>query len=171
MASQAAAVDIAEGIKDKIASFDLSEEDYTLERSYADWDLELKDMDGFELSDDEKLRVDVVIHTTQQEAELATRGTVQFNVPLDVAIRRKFGRDKQDETTGRIAVEYIDQLMLFTQEMHLELTKLRMVSEEELRGIWQSTTLLANPVRQHLRELRQFTSIIRILFRADVALG
>jgi hypothetical protein len=35
-------------------------------------------------------------------------------------------------------------------------------------GTWVSTELVANPVLEHLHQLRQFTGIVRVTFRANV---
>ena len=147
--------------------------DFVLERSYAEWDLELKELDNLELQESDKLRVDVVAHTTDQEVNLQTRSKVGMIVPVDIAIRRKFGPDKQDPDTGRVLLAEVDALMEFTQKLYLMFMPTRLTSfpdatwDEENGG----TTIEVAPMRQHLRELHQFTGIIRVVFKASLEIG
>jgi hypothetical protein len=137
-------------------------------RSYAEWDLELKGMDPIADRDADKLFVDVVAHETLQLVELATRGSIKFTVPIDIAVRRKFGQDKRDPGTGRVLVEEVDALMLLTEEIYLAFMPQHLTDFPA--GVWQSTDLLGTPVKDHLRTLHQFTGIVRVTFRVDVAL-
>ncbi len=158
-----------EGIISTDGGAELSLTGFTLERSYADWDLDLSSMDDLATPDAEKLRVDVVAHTTEQKTELSTRGTMRFLIPIDVAIRKKFGQSDQNTTTGRINISEIDSLMQFTEEMLLLLVKER--TNDALDAVWEDEPkIIAAPVNEHLREMHQFTSIIRTTFRADVAI-
>ena len=157
----AVAVSVSEGVRAAIAAAQLTPE-FTVERNYADWDLDLTKLDGFELKDTEKLRVDVVTHTTEQSVELASRGEISFRIPIDIAVRRRFGVDKQNQTTGRIEVEEIDKLVLLVEEIYLLLVRSEIEDAE-----WQELNILACPVRQHLREWRQFTGIVRVVFEAS----
>jgi len=165
---EAVSVTVAKFVTSQITAATLSQADRTIDRSYADWDLEFKNTDSMALSEADKLRIDIASHTTEQAAELSTRGTLKFTAPIDIAVRRKFGSDTLDSATGRIPVAEIDALVLLTQELHVLLTKLR--TSDALAAVWETTQLLSNPITEHLRELRQFTSIIRIGFRADVDL-
>jgi hypothetical protein len=126
------------------------------ERSYADWEMQL---------DDEDLHVDIALVTTEQKTDLGTRGSLVYDVPLDIAIRKHLGADKQNDDTGRIAVDQVDGLMLLVQELEELFTERRLT--DPLATIWQSTRILAAPIIKHLREMRQFTAIIRVDFRTD----
>jgi hypothetical protein len=145
---------------------------FATERSYANWERELKDIDDLQLDECDKTFVDVVGHMTTQDFSLAARGMGRYRVPVDIALRRKFGSDKQDGDTGRIAIEEIDNLMLLFQELHLFHAKHRLV--EFPYAVWDEedggTQILVAPDRRLLREIRQFTAIMRITFRADVKL-
>lgn len=175
--SDAVLVTVAKAVTSRIAAAvaegEFGTAVFTPERTYADWDLELTNIDALDLRDSDKLHVDVVSHTTQQATQLSSRGTIQYTVPVDIAVRRKFGTDKTSDDTGRVAVEEIDKLMLLVQQLHVLFTAQRLVQDFE-HAVWDNaaggTNIVAAPVRQHLRELRQFTGIIRIFFRVDVKL-
>lgn len=165
-------VAVGKAIAEYIAGADLGQE-ATIERSYADWDLKLESMDLLELQQDiDKLRIDVVVHTTLPKAVRITRGSVEFVVPVDIAVRRKFGTDKQDDKTGRPRIEEIDKLIGLVEELTL-------LFRRDTEGVFEFTvdedtedgvSILANPHQQHLREKRQFTGLIRLYVLAEVAL-
>lgn len=174
----AIATQIAEQVKSRIDSArmgELTTNVFELQRSYAEWDLELTNMDRVELREEEKLFVDVVAHTTEQEIEVAARGgKARFTVPIDIAIRRKFGTDKQDQETGRIKVDVIDGLVLLTQEIYLLFLQQRLSAQSFPYSVWDGekggVRIVACPITEHLRNLRQFTSIVRVFLRADVSI-
>ncbi len=144
---------------------------FSADQGYADWDLKLEDLDSLRLQERDKLRVDVVTHTTQQDHAAITRGgKVRYTVPIDIAIRRKLGADKQDDDTGEISVEAKDVLMQLVFEIASLFTLQRLA--EFQAGVWDQekggTTIPVCPDKTHLREHRQFTAIIRIFFRVDV---
>lgn len=166
-------VAVAKAVVARLAAAQLSQR-FTVERSYADWDMKLEAMDLLVLRECDKLRVDAVAHTTQQAAKLSARGKIQYTVPIDIAIRRKFGADKQNEDTGRIEIEEIDGLVLLVQQIHLLFTKERLALDGFNFAVWDEegggTNIVVNPDQKHLREHRQFTGIVRVFFRADIAL-
>lgn len=171
--SQAISVKVAEAVKARIiaGADSLTERDYTVRRSYLEWDLDLKGLENAELSDSEKLLIDVVAHETDLTTELAARGSFKFVVPVDIAIRRKFGEGEVDKSTGRIKLEEIDRYVLLVQEMAVMFSKYKLTNFEFT--VWDNTSdgmrILANPLRDHLREMRQFTGIVRVWLRADVS--
>jgi hypothetical protein len=124
------------------------------ERSYADWDLELKDSDT--------LHVDVVAVTTEQKHELAARGKARFEVPVDIAIRKRFGTTSQVESTGRINLDEVDELVYLTEEVYDSLIQQRLPTD--LASVWLETKIVVSPDRESLRERRQFMSIVRVTF-------
>lgn len=142
---------------------------FTPDRNYAEWDAGLTQTDLMQISVDDELRVDVVSHTTEQEAERSARGKLQFNCPIDIAVRKKFKLVDQ-YADSRIEVEAIDRLVLLTQQIHVFFTS----KPEELlvfeSGVHTGTRIMVNPLKEHLRTPRQFTSILRLTFRADVSL-
>lgn len=174
---QAVSVMVAEAVKERIiaGADSLTETEYTVRRSYLEWDLDLKGLEKSELSDGEMLTIDVVAHTTDQETELSSRDTNRFTVPIDIAVRRKFGENEKDKTTGRIKIKEIDRYVLLIQELHLMFTAKRLVQVDFPYSVWDGekggTRILANPDRDHLRELKQFTGIVRVFLRADVKLN
>jgi hypothetical protein len=125
---------------------------FTPERSYADWDLELKDFD--------KLRVDVVCNSTAQVPGLEARGKVSLRVPVDIATRKRFSVGEQDDDTGRIDVAEVDRLMKLTEQLYVEL-----IARRGSESVWTDLKILAAPIHKHLRDLRQFTSVIRVTFK------
>ena len=165
----AANVTIADSLKDVIDGATLSQSEYTLERSYAEWDLELEGIDDSALPAADRLFIDVVTHTVSQTVALVARGVLSLLCPIDIAVRKKFSSDDVDPNTGRILTTSVDDLVFLTQELHVLLTKLR--TADNFCGVWQTTEILVNPNQDHLRTLRQFTSIIRLVFRADLDLA
>lgn len=154
----AVVVTVAEAVKAMIATAKtadgFSQTEFTLERSYADWELELKKATD--------LRVDVVAVINKQRAELDTRGSYAYTVPVDIAIRKRFAQDQQDDATGRAVVEEVDALMLFTQEVFEVFMPERLTDFSD--GVWESTEILVAPHHDHLRTLKQFTSVVRLVF-------
>ena len=134
----------------------LSQTTFTLERSYADWD--------YELENTESVRIDVALMTTRQESELLTRGgLLGYTVPLDVAIRQKL---TLGDTDGRVSVAMVDGLMLLVQEIHELFTETRIGGY--LKACWkEDPKITAAPVIKHLREMKQFTGLLRLVFIAD----
>jgi hypothetical protein len=150
----AISVAVAQGMLTMLQTAKLSQ-DIAPERSYADWDLALEDADN--------LHVDVVAVTTEQKSELAVRGpSIQYIIPVDIAIRQRFGSDKQNPDTGRIEVASVDALCQLTEEIHELFMPNRLTDFSD--GVWQETKILACPVLKHLKELRQFTGIVRVSF-------
>ena len=137
-------------------------------RTYAEWDWDLKEKETLKWAQSGEVRVDVASHTTRQSSELASRSKVGLTVPMDIVVRKKFGPDLQDEDTGRIRVEEVDELMLLTQQLHLMFTAERLVDFE--CAVHESTEIVAAPITLHLRKLRQFTSLIRVIFVAHVSI-
>ena len=154
---EAVTVTVAKEVAEILADASLSQAGLNVERSYADWELELNDFD--------QLHVDVVSVMTEQAVELASRGKHQYTVPVDIGIRRKFGHEKQSDATGRIEITEIDDLVLLVQEIHELFAKGRLTEFQS--AVHQETRILANPIKQMLHQNRQFTGIIRLTFRVD----
>lgn len=132
------------------------------ERSYADWDLALEDSNT--------LHVDVAAVISEQKVDLDTRGgKLQYTVPVDICVRQRFGNDSQDDDTGRIDLVELDGLMLLTQEIFETFIPQRLTTFDE--GVWQETKIIASPVIKNLRELHQFTGIVRVTSRVARQVG
>lgn len=163
--AEAVAVSIAKAVEIRIRGTKFAQE-FIVERSYADWDLKLEDLDTLEMKDSDKLRIDVVNHSTGHAIEQVARGKLKFTVPIDIAIRKKFGPADSGGDTGRINLAAIDELMELTQRIYT------LFAHQELNGFPESTQeeteIMVAPFREHLRELRQFTSIVRVTFAAHV---
>ena len=154
----AVSVSIAEAVKAMLASAAISQA-IAPERSYADWELALDGGDA--------LHIDVVAVTTEQKIELSSRGTNRFLVPVDIAVRKRLGPDKQDDDTGRIKVDEVDALCLLVEEIHELFAPHRLTDFDT--GIWQENKILVCPLLAHLKTMRQFTGIVRVTFRVDKA--
>jgi hypothetical protein len=162
----AVAVSVADAVVKQIESATLSQQ-VTPRRSYADWELDLSKSDLLEHREADKLHVDVVAQMTEQRVELAARGgRLKYIIPVDIGVRRKFGADKQNDDTGRIDIAEVDALMLLVQELY-ELFMPQRLTEFPF-AVWDGenggTRILAAPVRDHLRKMRQFTGLIRVVF-------
>ena len=137
-------------------------------RSYGEWDIDLSKMDEATLPESEKLRVDVTSYTVDQEIEVLGRSSAQIRIATDVAIRKRFGPNHQEESSGRIAIGDIDALMLFVDEVVALLANHKL---NELPAVsWDSTSIIEAPVREHLRELRQFTGVIRTTYLSNMTI-
>lgn len=156
----AVSVGVAKAVTAALAAATLSQE-FTPERSYADWDLELSDSDC--------LHVDVATVINKQACFLLARGKKRFRIPVDIAVRKRFGTDKQDDDTGRVLVEQIDALCLLVEEIHSLFLK------GDLNGFdsaqWEQTEIIASPATPLLAKLRQFVGIVRVTFLVDVAVA
>lgn len=168
-------VDVAEAIKDELAAafaastFGASYSRVVPERSYADWDEELTGC--------RDLRVDVVpVGPNNPTVDTETRGEWSYVVLVDIGVRQWFGSESQDVDTGRIDVSEIDALVRLTQKIG----EFFMPAQSEQTGraltnlpaaVWlprvgdkSGTEYRASFIREHLREIRQFTSIVQLAY-------
>jgi hypothetical protein len=136
---------------------------FTPERSYADWARPLE-TDAVDIED--QLFVDVVGHQTEQVTQAVTRGSepkLKYVVQVDVAVRKKYGMNLQ--TAGRVKIEEVDSLCLLVQEIHEWFLLKRL--PEETGVVWNApATVLLNPSRDHLKDMKQFTGIVRLSLAA-----
>lgn len=151
----AVSVGVAQAVTDMLAAATLSQ-GFTPERSYADWDLELEDS---------RLHVDVAAVINKQECFQLTRGKKRFTIPIDVAVRRRFKTDKQDDETGRIEIEEIDALVLLVEEIHGLLWKVSLDGFSS--AVWEKLEIPACPALPHLKTMKQFIGIVRVTFVVD----
>lgn len=168
---EAAAVSVAKAVESQIRTAMEAEglvTQFTLVRSYADWEFDAKTQDDLALREEDKLRVDVVGHMTEQTIELAARGgKTALVIPVDIAVRKRLGPDKQDEDTGLPTIDPIDELMLLVQQLYLMFMPIRLT--DFTYAVWDGENggvkILVAPDRRHLRDLRQFTGLIRVFFK------
>lgn len=154
-------VDVADAVKDELASITGLVLAIDPERSYADWDEQLEDLST--------LRVDVV-PVNVGETELDSRGESRFLCHVDIGVRYRFAPEER-ESTGRITVSEIDDLLLLLQQFHDHF-----VNNGEGRRLtsytaaaWTETNVRTWYVREHLREMGQYTGIVRVTYEAVVA--
>jgi hypothetical protein len=141
---------------------DLEEQDFGVviewERSYAEWDLELKS------AETEKVRGDVV-PVFNSSVGLETRGSLLYELTIDIAIRRRFAASDVDEA-GRLYKAEIDQLVGVLEAVHKHFAKGSPTNET----YWSpddAERIQAWYVKKHLREWNQFTGIVRLPYKAS----
>lgn len=149
---QAVLVTAAQAIADELNAHTFTLR-FVAERSYRT-DLELEDLDT--------LHVDVV--PVNASSDLATEGSVVYPCQVDIGVRKKF-ESKDHDKTGEIDRDEIDRLMLLVQEIHEFLVRRRLATFEE--AVWKSADIRAWYLPRHLREFRQFTGLIRVVFRVE----
>lgn len=149
-------IEVAEGVtnelRDAVDDDEFEGLQFVPERSYAEWDDELPDLDC--------LHVDVV-PVTYDETDLDARESVGYVVSVDVVIRKKFGQ-KHRTQNGKIDLEEIDRLVLLVEEIYELFSKARLTDYDE--AIWKETRILSSYSRKHLREMSMFLGIVRISF-------
>lgn len=163
-------VQVAEAIRSELADHDFGVP-FEPVRSYADWDLPL-DMDDCEL------HVDVVPFSAKPSPE--TRGSKEYSVSVDVCIRKKLGFDEQHSETGEIVNEEVDALVELTEQVgeyfaydgplegrlpDVPEASWSMDTGSSFREASGGTDFKAMYDRDHLRELRQYTALIRLSYR------
>lgn len=150
---EAVSVAVAKGVTSQLAVAELSQA-FAPERSYADWDIQLEELDS--------LRVDVVAVQTEQQAERNSRGSMAYQIPIDVAVRKRFGGGAE-----RVPLDEIDALVLLVEEIY-ESFELRRLADFDAAAFVEAKVIV-NPDKAALRGLRQFTGIVRLTFEATKA--
>lgn len=161
---EAIVVSIAKAVTQELAAAALSKEIHP-ERSYADWS---QPLEREQVSDEERLYVDVVPQATGLQVGLETRGTTEHRIVVDIAVRQRFSQDKQDRDTGRVVIDEVDRLMLLVEEIYELFMPQRLTEFED--AVWdpeQGTRILVAPLKRHLYEMKQFTGIVRLTFIAS----
>jgi hypothetical protein len=162
MADNAILVLAAEAVAHALASAPLLESVEEPRRSYADWALPLEDA-----APSGRILLDVV-PVAGPEIETATRASLWMFPEVDVVVRYRFGPQERD-TSGRLTLERVDALVEFVED----LAAFFAIDRFEGGGqsfTWESTTLRAAYIPALLREHSQFTGVIRLRFRTEVAL-
>ena len=153
-------VELAEAITTTLAAASFATGVFIPVRSYADWNDTLDELN-------EDLQVDVV-PVGHDIAELEARESMKYESGVDVAVRKRFGTASQNASTGRIELAEIDDLVLLVEQIH-ELFCKEAVTSATIDASWLDTTIRATYIREHLREHRQFTGIVRIRYRLSKA--
>jgi hypothetical protein len=151
----------AEAVKDSLIVASDAGEFYTQitpVRSYADWTDELRNLD--------ELHVDIVANQAGDQ-ELTTRGMVMYELPIDIGVRQRFDKDGIDHETGRVAIQEVDRLVLLVEEIARFLAADRLTTYSV--AAYVETRVLSLFNRRHLRELNQFTGLIRSVYQVEKA--
>lgn len=153
-------VDVADAVKEELKLGTFACEIFP-ERSYADWEMRLEDID--------KTQVDVV-PVGVRRTELDARQTLLYLCDVDVGVRRRFSGDDTDDYTGRVELSEVDTLVLLVEQLHEYMTDAdnngRRLTEYT-SAVWQECDIRSSFVRDHLREMRQFTGIIRVSYEVS----
>lgn len=159
---------IGQGVEDRLKHATLEPRNYTVERSYGDWSYELEDLEGLQLQEEEKLRIDIVVQSSEVKVKRETRGMETYTVPVDVCVRKKFG--DSDKSGSRVKVESVDELVGLVYGIRREFRDCKLVNHGD--AVLDETqqdgpiVILYCPVAEHLAEMRQFTGILRLFFVA-----
>ena len=133
-------VDIAEAVKDELNAGSFSQP-FTSERAY---------QPTFKLEEMQTLHVTVVPKGVTTAA--ATRSEDQYEYSIDIGIQKKF--QEQSE---------LDGLMALVEEIADFLKRRTLSSCPE--AVWVSNENTPIFAREHLDELRQFTSVLTVSYR------
>jgi hypothetical protein len=152
MASKAAQVADAITAAINAATWSL---DFRAERSYADFDDRLTDL--------ERIKVDVVPKFDPQ-IELDTRATTGWELAVDVGVRKLFTQSDIDSTSGKIKLTALDQMVQLVEDLAQFLIEDRFTALNSIGAVWMETRIPALYIRDHLREWSQFTGYIRLVF-------
>lgn len=134
---------------------------FRAERSYADWDDELSEL--------ERMRVDVV-PKFDPDIALDTRATTGQELAIDVGVRKRFSGEEIDSTNGRIRLSAIDEMVKLVEDLGEFLIADRLSGLDTIGAVWIETTIGALYIRDHLRQYGQFTGYIRLRFSLHVSL-
>lgn len=150
---------VSEALRDELAMGEFSQ-DFEPSETF-DATLLLEDMDT--------LHVDVV--PVGSDPDWESRGWVAWDNVLHVAIRKRFGEDDQDAATGAVRNRHIHELLLLEQEILMYLFS----KAKTLRGYSAAQMNLRPEVQEKwdpdgIRNHRQFTSIIRLSYKTELAI-
>ena len=146
-------IEVADAVLAKLQAATLSQAFAQLTRNYADWEFPLETMVG--------IVCDVV--PSDLEVALLSRGSLQYSVSVDIAIRYKF-QDNELDDKGRPKKELVDALCLLYQQVVELFTP--SVFDTEDNFAWSSTLPFLPYVPHHLRQFQQFTGLVRVNFLA-----
>lgn len=146
---------VAEALRDELTEGSFSEEFVPAES----FNVRMK------LEDADTLHVDVVPVGFPPLRE--NRGEIAWDSTCDIGIRYRFGATEQDEGTGKIRNRHIHELFSLEQQIIQFL-----VRTSELRYYQGNTRLMEFDLKvtwvpKHLDEWRQFTGIIRVMYRTE----
>lgn len=144
-----------DAIKTAIESVDWGV-NFDIERSYLDIDADLEQLD--------RLRVDVAVPEEWDEHNLDTIADEAYVVTIEVAIRKRFNLEQQNQAAGGIQTREIDKLVNFASSMARYFTADRLSALDTANVSWKSMQLAQLYSRKQLAESRQFTAILEFTF-------
>lgn len=120
------------------------------------------------LQDVSDLRIDVQVG--EKKTDSASRETIIHFCETNIAVRKKFSDEESDSATGYIDTAEIDRLLLFVEELHDYFAKdadalsgRRLTSYDD--AIYEGIEFFSHYAPDHLREERQFTSVLIVKFK------
>lgn len=148
MKSAAKIIEIADALVWELNAATFSRK-FTAERCY---------QPTFDLPDLQTLKVTVVPKGISPMAGEGSRGAMQHDYQVHVAVQKKLA------TTGDEQKAELDALMLFVEEIAKHLERNRLGACEDAKWVTQELDPVFLP--EHLEELRQFTSVLTLTYRA-----
>jgi hypothetical protein len=135
---------------------------FRAERSYADFDEQLHELGA--------VRVDVV-PVTDPITYLQSRDGINWDLSIDVGVRKRFDQDEIDQASGKIILSAIDQLTSLLESLATLLVAQRIDSLLPAGTWWRSTDIRQLYTRDHLRQWSQFTGFVRITITTESQIG
>lgn len=152
-------IQTADAIKDAIAAKAWGV-DFALSRSYLDIDADLVELD--------RARVDVVMPEDVDDFVLDTKADEMLTVTYEIAIRKRFDLNQQNNAEGGIRQSEIDALVNLTLAIARHFTADRFA---DLTGniAWKETSLAQLYIRTALQERHQYVGVVEITFEISQA--
>ena len=135
------------------------------ERSYADWDLELATTDG--------VRVDVVLVGNGVVIEQQTQTGVAYFVPIDIAVRKKLRAEDDYDGGGPsiLSTTVLDELVDLVEHIAEYFATPSRRLTTYTNAVFDAVTIITANDKTTLREMRQFTGVVRVTLRSDKELS
>ena len=145
-------IQVADAVVAQINSQTWSET-FRAERSYADIDAELTELDV--------LRVEVVLPEEWDQYDLDTRGSDEAQLTLTIAIRKRFGTEQQNQRLSGALRSEVDRLYTLAVDMARHFTTRAPTS---LEAEWVQTTV-QHYDRQKLATEQTFAAVIELQYK------
>lgn len=121
-------------------------------RSYDDQDHVLSTEDA------ENLQIAVLIPENYDEELLETRGSIAKRATIEIVIRKRLGLSDQADASGAVSPDEVDELVDLSEMLADALIAERL--DDLPAAAWTEVTHDPLYRRDHLRQHRQFTSVI-----------
>lgn len=136
---------------------------FSARRSYPDWDIDYKDLQGFG-----DPVVDVVFVSGQASGgdtiELDSAGSQNYQPSVDICVRYRFGASDRDSETGRLLNGPVDNLVSLVEQLHELMASERMTSlqlNDTLVADWFNANVRTYVNQRRLRE-GYFEGVVRV---------